>query len=376
MTSFTISQKDSLEGSPLMEDNSSHKTPDSIEPSPTKESPCRDSLESSPIEMKTNLAFPPTVEQPSVTTGPLTSSKAPEIPPDNLRSRMLKEQEGNLDDDSCEQTSLMTSSGKSPLSPDTPSSEEVSYEINPKTPDPMVLIVPFKPSVIPEETVEDDELKCGPTQRKITPEEEMFKMATKIKTFDEMEQDAKDKKDNRKDSESSQTLVASDAGDDSFKLFELASKHETSSVDDVGFSELKQASEIARCVEPIIKVQPPSPFPAGIHKIPLTSDDIQQTMANSTASSAESAMSRPQSVSEKHTIKPHSEKFKDTDYVDSELVQLNKTTSNSKNITDEQKEQSLKDQREIKKCTVMNSRRSLLITKMLTANHIVRKSLM
>uniref|UniRef100_A0A672MGJ2 Ankyrin 2 n=1 Tax=Sinocyclocheilus grahami TaxID=75366 RepID=A0A672MGJ2_SINGR len=343
--SFTISHKDSLEGSPLMEDNSSHKTPDSIEPSPTKESPCRDSLESSPIEMKTNLAFPPTVEQPSVTTGPLTSSKAPEIPPDSLRSRMLKEQEGNADDDSCEQTSLMTSSGKSPLSPDTPSSEEVSDEVNPKTPDPMVLIVPFKPSVVPEETVEDDELKCGLTQRKITPEEEMFKMAAKIKTFDEMEQDAKDKKDNRKDSESSQTLVASDAGDDSFKLFEVASKHKTSSVDDVGFSELKQASEIARSVEPIIKVQPPSPFPAGIHKSPQTSDDIQQTMAHSAAS--ESAMRRPQSVSEKHTIKPHlqeshNEKFKDKDYVDSELVQLNKTGSNSKNITDEQKEQSLK----------------------------------
>uniref|UniRef100_A0A8C1U6T2 Ankyrin 2 n=1 Tax=Cyprinus carpio TaxID=7962 RepID=A0A8C1U6T2_CYPCA len=349
--SFTISHKDSLEGSPLMEDNSSHKTPDSIEPSPTKESPCRDSLESSPIEMKSSLAFPPTVEQPSVTTGPLTTSNPPEIPPDNLRSRMLKEQEGNADDDSCEQTSLMTSSGKSPLSPDTPSSEEVSYEVNPKTPDPMVLIVPFKPSVIPEETVEDDELKCGLTQRKITPEEEMFKMAAIIKTFDEMDQDAKDKKDNRKYSESSQTLVASDAGDDSFKLFGLASKHEKSSVDDVGFSELKQASEIARSVEPIIKVQPPSPFPAGIHMSPQTSDDIQQTMAHSAASSAESAMRRPQFVSEKHTIKPHlqeshSEKFKDKDYVDSELVQLNKTASNSKdlvaNITDEQKEQSLK----------------------------------
>uniref|UniRef100_A0A8C2D3G2 Ankyrin 2 n=1 Tax=Cyprinus carpio TaxID=7962 RepID=A0A8C2D3G2_CYPCA len=345
--SFNISHKDSLEGSPLMDDNSSHKTPDSIEPSPTKESPCRDSLESSPIEMKTNLAFPPTVEQPSVTTGPLTSSKAPEMPPDSLRSRMLKEQEGNADDDSCEQTSLMTSSGKSPFSPDTPSSEEVSYEVNPKTPDPMVLIVPCKPSVIPEETVEDDELKCGLTQRKITPEEEMFKMAAKIKTFDEMEQDAKDKKDNRKDCESFQALLASDAEDDSFKLFELASKHETSSVDDVGFSELKQASEIGRSVEPIIKVQPPSPFPAGIHMSPQTSDDIQQTMAHSAASSAESAMRRPQFVSEKHTIKPHlqeshSEKIKDKDYVDSELVQLNKTASNSKNITDEQKEQSLK----------------------------------
>ncbi|XP_077057600.1 ankyrin-2b isoform X2 [Siphateles boraxobius] len=303
--SFTISHKDSLEGSPLMEDNSSHRTPDSIEPSPTNESPCCDSLENSPVEMKTNLIFPPTVEQPSVTTGPLTSSKAPEIPPESLRSRLLKEQECNADDDSCEQTSLMTSSGKSPLSPDTPSSEAVSYEVNPKTPDPMVLIVPFKPSVIPEETVEDDELKCGLAQRKITPEEEMFKMAAKIKTFDEMEQDEKDKKDNRKDSESSQTLVSSDAGDESIKLFALTSKYEPSSVDDVGFTELNQASEIARSVEPIIKVQPPSPFPAGIRKSPQTSEDNQHTMAHSAASSAESAMRRPQSVSEKHNIKPH-----------------------------------------------------------------------
>ncbi|XP_050971026.1 ankyrin-2b isoform X27 [Labeo rohita] len=121
--SFTISHKDSLEGSPLMEDNSSHKTPDSIEPSPTKESPCCDSLESSPIEMKTTLAFPPTVEQPSVTSGPLTSSKAPEIPPDSLRSRMLKEQEGNADDDSCEQTSLMTSSEEDDAEEEPPKTE-------------------------------------------------------------------------------------------------------------------------------------------------------------------------------------------------------------------------------------------------------------
>ncbi|XP_059392599.1 ankyrin-2b isoform X25 [Carassius carassius] len=86
---------------------------------------------------------------------------------------------------------------------------------------------------------------------------------------------------------------------------------------------------------------------SGIHKSPQTSDDIQQTMAHSPASSAESAMRRPLSISEKHTIMPHlqeshSEKFKDKNYIDSELVQLNKTASNSKNITDEQKEQSLK----------------------------------
>ncbi|KAM9827448.1 uncharacterized protein ACB057_017843 [Neosynchiropus ocellatus] len=46
--SLTISQRDSLDGSPLMEESSSHKSPDSIEPSPTKDSPPQDSLENSP----------------------------------------------------------------------------------------------------------------------------------------------------------------------------------------------------------------------------------------------------------------------------------------------------------------------------------------
>ncbi|XP_035392585.1 ankyrin-2b isoform X6 [Electrophorus electricus] len=106
----SITNKDSLEGSPLMDDNSSHKSPDSIEPSPTKESPCRDSLEGSPVEQNATLAFPPTVEQASVTSGHLTSSKAPDFPPENLRSRLLRDQEGSADDDSCEQTSQLTSS--------------------------------------------------------------------------------------------------------------------------------------------------------------------------------------------------------------------------------------------------------------------------
>ncbi|XP_073762582.1 ankyrin-2b isoform X28 [Danio rerio] len=44
---------------------------------------------------------------------------------------------------------------------------------------------------------------------------------------------------------------------------------------------------------------------SGIHKSPQTAEDIQQTMAHSAASSDESAMRRPQSVTEKHTIKPH-----------------------------------------------------------------------
>ncbi|GLD68221.1 ankyrin-2b isoform X3 [Lates japonicus] len=94
----------------------------------------------------------------------------------------------------------MTSSGKSPLSPDTPSSEEVSYEVNPKPPDHTFLSVPSKPAVIPEDPEEEDTSDSYEAKRKITPEEEMFKMAAKIKTFDEMEQEAKSKKNSRKES--------------------------------------------------------------------------------------------------------------------------------------------------------------------------------
>ncbi|MCJ8731720.1 hypothetical protein PDJAM_G00202620 [Pangasius djambal] len=296
--SITISHKDSLEGSPLMEDNSSHKSPDSIEPSPTKDSPCCDSLEGSPIEQKNIIALPPTVEQPSVTAGHPTFSKAPGLPPENLH-RLPRDQKCSVDDDSCKQTSHLTSSGKSPFSPDTPSSEEVSYELNPKTPDPMVLSDFLIPSVIPEDA-EGDVLECVITQRKFTPEEEMFKIAAKIKTFDEMEQDEKDRKGNSKDI-FSQTMNESERGHESIILIGPESKVETASVDGLGPTETKQGSEVAQSIEPTIKVQPPSPFPAGVHEIPQTSEDMTHTAA----STDESAMEGPQSVSEKHTAKAH-----------------------------------------------------------------------
>ncbi|XP_046706828.1 ankyrin-2b isoform X2 [Silurus meridionalis] len=296
--SITISHKDSLEGSPLMEDNSSHKSPDSIEPSPTKDSPCCDSLESSPVEQKNIMALPSTVEQPSVTAGHLTSSKASELLPEKLH-RVPRHQDDSVDNDSCEQTSQLTSSGKSPFSPDTPSSEEVSYEVNPETPDPMVLSMLLIPSVIPEDA-EGDVLDCVMTQKKFTPEEEMFKMAAKIKTFDEMEQDEKDRKGNSKNI-FSQTMNESEREHERFILIGPESKVESASVDGLGPTETKQGSEVAQSIEPTIKVQPPSPFPAGVHEIPQTSED----MAHTAASTDDSALEGPQSVSEKLTAKPH-----------------------------------------------------------------------
>ncbi|XP_071190111.1 ankyrin-2-like isoform X12 [Salvelinus alpinus] len=327
--SLTISHRDSLdEDSPLMEDDSSHRTPDSIEPSPTKESPCCDSLESSPVEQKT---FPPVLDQPSGSSRHPEPSKASDFPPDALRSRLLRDQEASAnDDDSIEQTSSqMESSGKSPLSPDTPSSEEVSYEVNPKTPDHMYLSVVSIPAFIPEYSEEEDDE--AEAQRKFIPEDEMFKMSAKKNTFEEVDQDTRAKKNSRK---YIIALAGDEAGDDSFKTVELESANES------GLNRAKETSELALSVESLIKVQPPSPFPAGVH------EGIDHTEAKSTATMV--AVEGPQSVSEQHV--PQSvqsrEDMDDTEDSLAKTVTVSSSSEGAANITDEQKEESLRKSRE------------------------------
>ncbi|KAM7377644.1 hypothetical protein PAMA_014109 [Pampus argenteus] len=330
--SLTISHRDSLEGSPL-DENSSHKSPDSIEPSPTKESPPHDSLESSPVEQKSYLFFPPTLDHPSKSSSHPEPSKATDFPQDALRGRLLRDYEASADDDSCEQTSQMTSSGKSPLSPDTPSSEEVSYEVNPKPPDCTFLSVQFKPAVIPEDPEEEDTSDSFEAKRKFTPEEEMFKMAAKIKTFDEMEQEARSKMNSRKD-----LFPSADAkiGDDSYETLEPTS--EKLSQSECGLTE---DSELAIFIDPHIKVQPPSPFSAGLHD-----GSHSKEVKNSTTASVTSE--GPHTVSDQHS----KSKLKTAQEPSSVTADKESTakkaavTSNTENRTDEQKEESLRKSRE------------------------------
>lgn len=339
--SLTISHRDSLEGSPLMEENSSHKSPDSIEPSPTKESHPHDSLESSPVEQKSHPFFPSSLGPPNKSSSHPGPFKATEFPQDALRGRLFRDHEASADDDSCEQTSQMTSSGKSPLSPDTPSSEEVSYEVNPKPPDHTFLSVPSKPAVIPEDPEEEDTSDSYEAKRKITPEEEMFKMAAKIKTFDEMEQDAKSKKNSRKDLFPS---AVAKIGDDSYETLEP--KSEKLSQSECGLNRPAEDSNLALFVDPHIKVQPPSPFSAGLHD-GCHSKEVKNTTANVTSEG-------PHSVSDQHHSKSKLETTQEV--VGRVLPSADKgssakrgtVTSNTENRTDEQKEESLKKSRENK----------------------------
>lgn len=76
------------------------------------------------------------------------------------------------DDDTLEQVSFIDSSGKSPLTPETPSSEEVSYDLTSRTPDGFMGFVPGKPSPIMEvcEESEEDEGKVVLSGREKRPE--------------------------------------------------------------------------------------------------------------------------------------------------------------------------------------------------------------
>nr|XP_019955661.1 PREDICTED: ankyrin-2 isoform X2 [Paralichthys olivaceus] len=334
--SLTISHRDSLEGSPLMEENSSHKSPDSIEPSPTKESPPHDSLESSPVEQKSHPIFPSTLGPPSKSSSHPEPSKTTESPHDALRGRLLRDHETSADDDSCEQTSQMTSSGKSPLSPDTPSSEEVSYEVNSKPPDHTFLSVPSNPAVIPEE--EEDTSDSYETKRKITPEEEMFKMAAKIKTFDEMEQDAKSKNKSRKDLFSS---ADAKIGDDSYETLEPTS--EKLSQSECWLDKPPEDSKLALFVDPHIKVKPPSPFSAGLHD-GSHSKEVKNTTTTSVTSEG------PHSVSDHHhsNTKTQTNEQRLSPSVKCDADKKAAGTSNTENRTDEQKEECLRKSTECK----------------------------
>ncbi|XP_039677673.1 ankyrin-2b isoform X2 [Perca fluviatilis] len=340
--SLTISQRDSLDGSPLMEENSSHKSPDSIEPSPTKELPPHDSLESSPVEEKRHLCFPSTLCPPSKSSSHPEPSKATEFPHDALRGRLLRDHEASADDDSCEQTSQMTSSGKSPLSPDTPSSEEVSYEVNPKPPDHTFLSVPSKPAVIPEDPEEEDKSDSNETNRKITPEEEMFKMAAKIKTFDEMEQDERSKKNSRKDLFPS---AGAKIGDDSYETIEPTSEKLAQS--ECGLDRPAEDSNLALFVDPYNKVQPPSPFSAG-----LLDGSHSNEVKNTTRTPATVTSEGPHSVSDQHHSKSKLQTAEEPIALPSVKADEDSTakktaiTSNAENRTDEQKEESLRKSRD------------------------------
>ncbi|XP_068806863.1 ankyrin-3 isoform X3 [Struthio camelus] len=176
--------------------------------------------------------------------------------------------QGSPEDDTLEQVSFIDSSGKSPLTPETPSSEEVSYEFTSKTPDSLIAYIPGKPSPIPEVSEES--------------EEEAEAKSSSVKQA-EVEEPQPDKtlpnhinKDSNKRPKGNRVayiefpppppLDADQAESEKKPHYSTESEMEMTEVN------LQDERDKCQLAEPVIRVQPPSPVPPGAD-ISDSSDD-------------------------------------------------------------------------------------------------------
>ncbi|XP_069720454.1 ankyrin-3 isoform X2 [Phaenicophaeus curvirostris] len=175
------------------------------------------------------------------------------------QQKQLPSPQGSPEDDTLEQVSFIDSSGKSPLTPETPSSEEVSYEFTSKTPDSLIAYIPGKPSPIPEVSEES--------------EEEAEAKSTSVKQA-EIEEPQIDRalinhinKDSNKRPKGNRVAyiefpppppLDADQG-------ESEKKPHYSTESEMEMTEVNLQDEHEKCqlAEPVIRVQPPSPVPPG-----------------------------------------------------------------------------------------------------------------
>ncbi|GAB1295204.1 Ankyrin-3 [Apodemus speciosus] len=171
--------------------------------------------------------------------------------------------QGSPEDDTLEQVSFLDSSGKSPLTPETPSSEEVSYEFTSKTPDSLIAFIPGQPSPIPEvsEESEEEEPKSAPL-RQVTVEKETDRDASK----DSIQRP----KCNRVAYIEFPPPPPLDADQ-----MESDKKHQYLPEREVDMMEvsLQDESEKYQLAEPVIRVQPPSPVPPGAEASDSSDDE-------------------------------------------------------------------------------------------------------
>ncbi|XP_027696379.1 ankyrin-3 isoform X1 [Vombatus ursinus] len=271
---------------PLEEtETSPTKSPDSLEFSPGKESPSSDLFDHSPMdglekaaplaeteggkEIKTlpvyvsfvqvGKQYEKEIQQGSVkrivsqecktvqeTRGAFFTTRQQKQPPSP---------QGSPEDDTLEQVSFLDSSGKSPLTPETPSSEEVSYEFTSKTPDSLIAYIPGKPSPIPEVSEESEEEE----QVKSTSLKQMA--AIDLETSNALNKDSpKRSKGNRVayiEFPPPPPLDADQAEPDKKSSYSPEREVEMMEVS------LQDEHDKYQLAEPVIRVQPPSPIPPG-----------------------------------------------------------------------------------------------------------------
>ncbi|XP_058045383.1 ankyrin-3 isoform X9 [Ahaetulla prasina] len=257
--------------------SSPNKTPDSLEVSPGKLSPAKkfDLMKPSPLateeaakEIKTlpvyvsfvqvGRQYEREVQQGTVKKIVSQESKTVQETRGGFyttrQQKQLPSPQGSPEDDTLEQVSFMDSSGKSPLTPETPSSEEVSYEFTSKTPDSLIAYIPGKPSPIPEVSEES--------------EEEAEAKSTSIKQSPPIEQELPinlDRESNKRPKGNRVAYIEFPPPPPLDADHSEPEKPRPSSESDMELTEVNLQDELERrqLAEPVIRVQPPSPVLPG-----------------------------------------------------------------------------------------------------------------
>lgn len=161
--------------------------------------------------------------------------------------------QGSPDDDTLEQFSFIDSSGKSPMTPETPSSEEVSYDLTSRTPDPFITFMPGIASPIAEvseESEDSEQIRATPLKESGPEKGDNGKQ--------EIGHEAKDKRVAYIEFPPPPPLD-SDSSQPEKKGSTPSSEAETEMME----VNLQEEHDKHLLAEPIIRVQPPSPVPPG-----------------------------------------------------------------------------------------------------------------
>ncbi|XP_072559717.1 ankyrin-3 isoform X28 [Paramormyrops kingsleyae] len=187
----------------------------------------------------------------------------------SVKQKQPSSPQGSPEDDTLEQVSFLDSSGKSPLTPETPSSEEVSYDLT-KLPDSFIGFVPSKPSPIPEVSEESEEEGQGKifTFKTVSPERPKSTVIEDANGNQEVEKRTKDKRVAYIEFPPPPPLD-SDQSDPDRKGSCPSSEAETEMME----VNLQEEHDKHLLTEPIIRVQPPSPVPPGLDDSESSDDE-------------------------------------------------------------------------------------------------------
>ncbi|XP_025753426.1 ankyrin-3 isoform X19 [Oreochromis niloticus] len=180
----------------------------------------------------------------------------------SVKQKQSPSPQGSPEDDTLEQVTFIESSGKSPVTPETPSSEEMS--LTSRTPDSVMGFMPGMPSPIPEESEEEE----GKTFIYKEPSKEKPKPASpENKKQDGERQRSKDKRVAYIEFPPPPPIEAEQSNPE--KRGSCASSSETEMME----VNLQEEHDRHLLAEPVIRVQPPSPIPPGADNSDSSDDE-------------------------------------------------------------------------------------------------------